>query len=329
MLVKKVIAGPTRIDLNQESLTALFRDVQRGMVESIARVSESYTNEVYRIRLDSGESYYLKFFDDEFHADRAKAELRAIEEARKLGVPVPEVVCNGFSRASFKRDFALFSEVPGRELRQEKINPSLLSSCFDALEKIHSLKNTDYGFLYLPQQHWEKGRCYFDFLSDVIGYGIKKLEKEGYVIDGLYDLYCAHKGKIKENDYCLNHNDFTAKHIFTNGTSITGLIDWEWNAFVNPLNDYTIFLNSLLDEGISQTIALQILDRLKSQFDNFEEINFYMGGRFLLGAIFPHRNKLAKRFVRRKLLFGKLLLKKEITLEEFVRDIYERSTFIR
>jgi aminoglycoside phosphotransferase (APT) family kinase protein len=147
------------------------------------------------------------------------------------------------------------------------------------------------------------------------------------LVGDVYDCYAQYRGKIKEGDYCLNHGDFTAKHIFTDCKSVTGVIDWEWNAFTNPINDYAIFLNSLLDKGTQRAFVSEMLSYLDKKFDNANELDFYMGRRFLLGAIFPHKNKVTDKFSRRKLLFGRLLLKKEITFEEFVRDIYDKTTF--
>ncbi len=327
MLVKKLMAGPTRIELNKFILDGIVSASIGESIESTCRASESYTNEVYRIRTESGASYYVKFFDDEFHSSRAKAELSVMEDARKLGIPVPDVVYTDFSRSKFKRDFAILKEVSGKELRHQKITPETADLCIKMLSQLHNRKRDEYGFLYLPTEHWERAGCYFDFLSDVIVYGIRKLEKKGQPVRGLHDAYSAHREKIQDGRYCFNHNDFTTKHIFTNGQAVTGLIDWEWSAFLNPISDYAVFLNSLLDEGVSKQVIGCVMDLMKRNLDNFEDIDFYMGRQFLLGAMFPHKNRLASHFTSRKLLFGKLLLQGEFTFDDFVRDFYEKTTF--
>ncbi len=329
MLVKKIIAGPTRVEIDYGFFEPLLQKLTGQQVEAISRASESYTNEVYKIRMLSGAACYLKFFDDEFHPSRAKAELHAMEEAKKTGIPVPSVIYTDFSRTIVKRDFAIFAEVPGTDLCSRKISAPIVESCLETLIRLHSLKNREYGFLYLPEDQWVKGNRYFDFLEDVIIYGIKKIAKQDLPTHGLYEAFDSFRGKIKEDDYCLNHNDFTTKHVFADNNGITGLIDWEWNAFLNPLNDYVIFINSLLDQGTPKSIIRPMTAHLSKQFDNYQDIDFYAGSRFLLGAIFPHRNGIATGFRRRKLLFGKLLLQKEITFDDFMRNIYETNTFAR
>jgi hypothetical protein len=210
MLVKKLIAGPTHLELDVSALDKLITIHTASSVESVSRASESYTNEVYRVRLKSGEICYVKFFDDEFHPDRACAELVGMEEARKQGIPVPDVILKDFSRNIFKRDFAIFSEIPGRVLLDDALNQPMLESCLETLTRLHAIKQNDYGFLYLPQTHWNKGDSYFDFLEDVIIYGLKKIVRQGYLVGDVYDCYAQYRGKIKEGDYCLNHGDFTA-----------------------------------------------------------------------------------------------------------------------
>jgi len=325
MLIKKIIAGPTRVEINIDDLNRFLSGITNATIKTVTRASESYTNEVYKINLSTNETIFLKFFDDEFDSSRGRAELKAMNEARNLGVPVPEILISDFSKKYFKRDVVAFKALNGNVITE--INQKIITNCLDTLTRLHSLKSEDYGFKYLPQEHWEKGNCYFDFLEDVIVYGLKKLQKNCYPIDGLYEIYSSYAGRIKEGGYCFNHNDFTLKHIFVKDDEITGVIDWEWNVFANPINDYTAFVNSLIDEGVPKSIVKKTLEEISRRLDNYEELDFYMGRRFLLGAMFPHKNKLSRNFIKRKLLFGRALLKKEITFEDFVNDIYNKSIF--
>lgn len=197
------------------------------------RIIAGEANEVYKVTLGDKKAVFLRISRN--NRREFESEKWAIEQVKKLGVPVPVVIGIDYViSGEEKLELCVQEEMPGEVLKRGKIDFSsfgvdrqrnLINQAGEILSKIHSVKID--GFESIN----ELGKGKYQSFADVIKFSIDcasnlsklvnpvLLEKAVFTLDKRAgNLLCASP--------VLNHGDYGHKHFMYNDDKIVGILDW-------------------------------------------------------------------------------------------------------
>lgn len=214
------------------------------------RIIAGEVNEVYDVTLQDNSHIIVRIsHKNDKNLDK---EVWAIDESRKVGVPVPHVIAVKHSKYKGKDlTFSLLKKVTGELLERGNIHYDQLDKDHfkriivlsgEILSKIHSVKTV--GFGYLDQN----GKGNYKTLSEFI---LKNaVEEKEFVslskrtnfdtkkMKTILKILLDHDSLYQNQLPCLCHGDFAPKHILFDHEVITGIIDWQDALSHIPIYDF-------------------------------------------------------------------------------------------
>jgi aminoglycoside phosphotransferase (APT) family kinase protein len=214
-----------------------------GRISSIKPVQGFAGNETYRLRTESGETYYWK----SGAAEAIGAEVWACARAREAGVLAPIVTAS----ATAPDAYLISREIPGGPSEDEAV----LEQAGEQLRRLHAVDPTDhpllrdgnrYGFLHegLRDSWAEVLRRPIDEVDALAEHVPSEVARQLRKLDGFEQL--------EPGAPALLHGDLHPRHIYAEGNQFTGFIDWGDAAFGDPLFDLGRFSRA----GVAATDAL-------------------------------------------------------------------------
>ncbi len=231
-------------NLAQEVFQQIFSEHKLEDVISVRELHGGYANPAFLVN----DKYVVRFNSDD-KEDRKECFLREhvlYSLFPGLSIPAPQAIA-----INIKRD-----KIPFYYIINRYVEGDILSSVYksltnedqhkvafqlgELLEKIHSVNLDIIGETYLFnwRSPWKEiflntfDKTYKEFKD----HGNPLSEEDKNVVE---DTYSQFKEQISDNDIQrgLVHNDFHANHVVINDTKITGVIDFEWASFGDPLYD--------------------------------------------------------------------------------------------
>jgi aminoglycoside phosphotransferase (APT) family kinase protein len=231
-------------------LTDVIKDVSNSPIASKRRIVAGEENEVYDITLENGTSLIIRVSrskEPEF-----EREHWAIEECKKVGVPVPgmllikSVVLNDtpaticvqkkLAGSPLERGDIDFRTLDKAQLR------NIINQAGEILSRIHSIKTYGFGpldgqgaakfstFKELMAEHIEKEQVFLD--------AAKSTNLDSSVISKVFDILRSYQKFDYNPESILAHGDFGPKHIMIADNKITGVLDFGQVNGHSPINDF-------------------------------------------------------------------------------------------
>lgn len=260
-------------------------------MEIVETTGLSYTNDVYKLN-KKGTTFYLKFFTDQWCDQNAGIrEVEALKFLRSEGIPVPEIVLFGKDERVSPRNFALLTPARGMPLIKmlhQSIDEKIISSSLEILTRFSELRG-NFGFFQHDSSIHRSYNHHLNFINDILTYAYKKLTDLGYDVHCLPDLFSKWDNEQDSGRYVFCHNDFTPKHVFVDGSEITGLIDFEWSVFSEKISDPVQWLISLAEYEVDIKHLQRVYDYI-TENSNLKTANYYAARMLVLCAAWPHKN---------------------------------------
>jgi len=305
-------------ELNQDYAKRILQ-LEGIAVEGMVRASLSYTNDVFKINL-KGKEHFLKFFTDQWNNKNAgDSEIEIMKILNSNGIPAPRVVF--FRKSKEGRNYCLMEGLPGNPMmdmlnKNTPISDRVIDESLSILKIFSEIKGRFGFFSHDPRIHITYDN-YFDFINDVVIDSLIRLNKRGHEIHNLVSLIKSWKRKESHREFSFCHNDFTPKHILTDGNSITGIIDYEWSAFGNSVLDYVRWLTALAQHKIPYKNLSKIYLGMPS--GSAEIIPYYAARVFILEAAWPHKAVEQPYYSDIRLSLAKMILDKgEVSLDDLL-----------
>lgn len=191
-------------------------------------------------------------------------EVWALNEARKIGVPVPDVLHLGsVAHASESLKFVVETRVPGRSLAH--LLPSL-----GVLERLHSFQQMGRMLARLHQRRvdgfWKRspiGRWDFNTWEAVMASTIKSRRAEWKASDSftatdaqrIFSLVARYGEEFPCRTPVLCHGDFLPEHVFFDHTGqVSGVIDFGMYFGGDPMSDLAVTRMALDDSDFEEVL---------------------------------------------------------------------------
>lgn len=216
----------------------IVKEATGSNIETKQRIVAGEANEVYDIGLTNSTHIIVRISRDaEKHFEQ---EHWAIEECRKLDLPVPEVLLlKHLSTDDEPLDICVQKKLEGELLERGAIDAttlppedlrSILHEAGEMLARIHSVPTAGWGYLNhkgegtQPTFHtgWNK------FIVEEQKY-TQLAERTGFDTGLMHRIftYLSSKGQIvPEMSPVLTHNDFHPKHLMIKDNHVVGIIDF-------------------------------------------------------------------------------------------------------
>ncbi len=209
------------------------------------RLIKGESNEVHAIKTETGQEVVIRIHhqgDSAFESERW-----AIEQCRKVGVPVPDVLFVGdFDDNGKPLSICVESKIPGVSMGQLPTDsttiPDLLREAGKILSKIHSIGIRGFGDLNKDGEGKDTSMAgvfmneYFD--QDALLSHTHDLEIDPALLSQALEILKAGADKYKGLPSQLTHNDFAPKHLLTMDNKITGVLDFENVGGGDPVRDF-------------------------------------------------------------------------------------------
>ncbi|MEQ4209499.1 aminoglycoside phosphotransferase family protein [Actinopolymorpha sp. B9G3] len=219
-------------------LVELVRHAVGARIDRLDRIVEGYSNEVYRVRCVDNQDVVVRIlrFDDVTTPARSAGEARAIETARAVGVPVPEILLLETVQMDGS-EFPVMVQrtVPGRPLG-DVVDRLSMRQRHGVLVEIGGLIARMNAVAVHDGPDWptvmgtELARRYED--GDKIlaaGFTVPEFDRMLDLVDGYVRAFPCEQ-------WVLCHGDLSPKHIFVTGDGtdgatvrVSGIIDFgDW-----------------------------------------------------------------------------------------------------
>jgi Ser/Thr protein kinase RdoA (MazF antagonist) len=219
-------------------LVELVRRAAGARIDRLDRIVEGYSNEVYRVRCVDGQDVVVRIlrFDDVTTPARSAGEARAIEMARAVGVPVPEILLlETVQTAGSEFPVMVQRTVPGRPLG-DVVDRLPMRTRHEVLVEIGGLMARMNGVPVHDGPDWltamgtELARRHED-RDKVLAAGFTVRE-----FDHMLSLLDGYVREFPCEQWVLCHGDLSPKHIFVTGDGtdaatvrVSGIIDFgDW-----------------------------------------------------------------------------------------------------
>lgn len=224
---------------------AVFKATGKSIKEK-TRIIEGENNEVYDIKLTDDIHVIVRINHNS--ASALKREEWAINECRKIGVPVPTILLSELIQSGKQHfAFSIQSKIPGvllktilKEVAEEE-KKALIQKAGTIFSLIHTVSTSGFGeldgsgqgeyktFLDRLQQLYES-KWYIQELAQKYEIAEETIEKTNEYIKKYEKLVTNTESK-------LLHNDYRPIHIFFENNEICGVIDFEVARAGDPIQD--------------------------------------------------------------------------------------------
>jgi RIO-like serine/threonine protein kinase len=191
--------------------------------------------------------------------DKAEAEVCAINFARKIGIPAPEIIW-------WDKNFIIMKRIHGKPLSliwknlEKKAKRVYMKQIVGYVELMQKNKFNKIGSLYLKgigkNVNVQKGpyKRFDDFILDEYDKNvgdIKDISKQVFI-----EFRKRIKGYAPRVRFVFTHGDLGLKNILVAEGKIAGIIDWEWAGSYPPVND-SEEISGYCDKDIIQNSKLR------------------------------------------------------------------------
>ncbi|WP_018755497.1 phosphotransferase family protein [Paenibacillus terrigena] len=193
-------------------------------VLSIDNVPESFSSQVYKLDLTSGETVYAKI---PYNRDKLYREYRMLEMLSEV-LPVPKVL-DFWSGDDFISGALLLSQIQGIPCTGN-IDDELAFQIGVHHAKLHDVKMPRYGvegidgFQFLHQNNW---RLYIKNNFEKLTEPCKEVLERGLFEKCINHFESAFSVLPHPDGPCVVHMDFRPGNILTNNNEVVGIIDFE------------------------------------------------------------------------------------------------------
>ena len=289
----------------------LFKKYYKIKIEKTGDSFNNYTFKIVTLNKNSKKNYnsikcryFLKIYDPRFPTSHYHSEVEGIKLANHIKIPVPNIINYGVKKVinrKHKISFILMSFVNGTSLilNTKSVNKHIIDEVFNVIKKMHSITSKEFGPITKKDNSYIKRSNYFLFIKDVFEYAFEKsLSNKQYKPP--YDILKLHN-KIGPlicrniDKYVFSHKDLNLKHIFVINNCISGIIDWEWSLFLDPVYDYAVFINSLKNDIKNKLYYEYSLNKFLLLYKNYERLlKFHIARESFFHFVFTHRKNLNK-----------------------------------
>lgn len=234
-----------------ETTNSVVFEATKKEVKNKSKIIAGEASEVYNIELINDSHVILRIARG--GKEQYAQESWAIKEAKKAGVPVPEILLiKHLSVDGNLLSFCVQNKLPGEPLERGAIDfgkfdktrqRSIINSAGEVLSKIHQIKTLGFGYLdgegkgpfatfgELMSEHTDQADAFLQ-LAQKYDIPVKSMQKALDILSKKADNALLIKP-------ILNHNDFNIKHIMVDEADrITGIIDWGEVEGHSPINDF-------------------------------------------------------------------------------------------
>lgn len=225
-----------KFEVDPNLLENVVKKATKSNIGESERLIHGEVNEVYSVTTKSGDAVIVRVSRNE--KPKFEAERWAIEQSKKAGVPVPEVLLlDSVEDSGEKLSFCVEKKIEGVSLKsltdggKTDIKPIVVEAG-GVLARIHSVKTDGYGEL-KPEgkgsyDSWEeymlawnlKGREHIESSAKAIGLDVKAVRRAMGILE-------EHKSVFGNIGPHLLHSDYGGDHIFVKNGEISGIIDFE------------------------------------------------------------------------------------------------------
>lgn len=227
----------SRSTIPVDALNQIVIDTAGSPLAEKERILKGEANEVYDVKTQKGDEIFVRI---ERRGPGFLQEKWAIEQCRKIGIPVPKIL--GIQKLNLDDEqlaICVQRKIEGDTLERGGINidemdkgrlRKFINQAGEILAKIHSIPTQ--GFDRINGQGIGKFKSFRDMMLD------REAEREDYlklakrinldpkIIDDAMQIISDHKGLYENIKSSLNHGDFGPKHFMVDGDKITGILDW-------------------------------------------------------------------------------------------------------
>ncbi|WP_165553977.1 phosphotransferase family protein [Kribbella capetownensis] len=219
-----------------------------GPVTHLEEVSGFVGNQTYRLESESG-TFYLK----SAAAGAISAEAQASSDARSLGIPVPTIL----TVATGDPAYLISEAVPGNPA--DASATEAIRAAGTHLRLLHVITGPAYGIV-----SEDLHPTWPDFLSTATAH------LDEIVPADLADRLRAHLppaiAQLPATRPALLHGDLHPRHLYTEGTTLTAIIDWSDATYGDPLYDLARFSISAPTEALLDGYGLQLTPAIERTF---------------------------------------------------------------
>ena len=231
-------------------LARLVRTATGHDIDSLDRILEGYSNEVYRVGCVSGDDVVIRIlrFDDDVSMSRSAAEAWAIEKARSAGVPTGEVLLLDTVRVEdMEYPVMVQRAVPGRPL-SDRIGGLTLDQRHAVLHEVGQLLGRLNAITVDRPGVWATAMA-----ADLRAQRAQRADQAlivdaGFTVTqarGMFELLDRYLRESAHQPTVLNHGDLSTKHIFlivdpASRAHVSGFIDFgDWTPGA-PVHDLAV-----------------------------------------------------------------------------------------
>ena len=290
-----------------ENIDDYVRKATHQGISNIKRLMRGEANEVYDITLNQGQQIIVRISHNRYGS--FGKEGWAMEQCKKNGIPVPNVLMIEDDETKEKfRSICILEKLKGQPLlkrvEDKTISPEdlnlILKNVGTLLSQIHSIPTRKFGWL---NEHGESIFATWDQYVlrrsekiDRYKEVIQKISLEPSLVDKAFALLIKNREHYSSVKPVLLHGDLGYEHIFVDGTTITGIIDWGntlsgdpahdfawWNFFHDSDNTGTILLDGYQIAKKTAT-DFQIRQMLCQLYLSLDFLDYYDQGNFKRGV---------------------------------------------
>lgn len=229
----------------------------KGDAKKVRRLYERETsgsvNLVYKAEINDGKKVVIRIHPQGLKNGYFWVEAAATKSAKAAGVPVYDTLFIDDSQQKFPFDYMLMSAIPGKDMKSAgpfklDLDRHLVEECGEYLAKIHAIKTAKFGFydnnlakkfgeLKGIHDYWRSfvNTSFEDNLEYLIHTKVLTLKE----VEKIREIFNRKKKLIICDDPRLVQNDLADWNVMTDGSRITGIIDWDECYSGDPVCDFS------------------------------------------------------------------------------------------
>lgn len=222
----------------QEKLNEIVLKATEKSTASTHRLLLGESNEVYDITLENAEHVIVRVSHEE--GSTFKKEEWVFKQCKEAGVPVAKMyLVEDFEIDDHFRSICVLEKLKGEPLmariREERLSEDehklILTNAGSILSKIHSIETKKFGRIDAngvgKYNTWKENIVRRGEDSERFKEVARKINIDEAMIDKAIEILKKHEDIYDTVTPHLLHGDFGYEHIFVDGTTITGIIDFE------------------------------------------------------------------------------------------------------
>ncbi len=202
------------------------------------RIIAGEANEVYEITLADNSQVFVRI--SQRKEPDFEQEKWAIDQVKKIGVPVPEVLLIKHLKTDDKSlSFCVQKKVEGEVLDRgnidfgkfdKKLQRKIINQAGEILSKINSIKTKGFG------QINKNGEGKYTSLRELMLQNVnqeksylamaEKIGMDKKIMENILQIIKERANDLPDIEPVLNHGDYGTKHFVAIGEKITGILDW-------------------------------------------------------------------------------------------------------